>query len=73
MFRKTYIFLLLFILLNSCSLIYDQNKKNDKSKDDGKDSGINIKIYQDNKHYESNRILSSDFPVTYRAKPLKTF
>lgn len=70
MFRKTYI-LVLFMLLNSCSLIYDQSKQDGAM--NNKDTGINIKIYQENKHYESNRILSSDFPVTYRAKPLKTF
>ncbi len=72
MFKKVYI-LLLVISFSSCSLIYDQSKNDNMSKDDAKDSGISIDIYQQNKNYESNRILSSDFPVTYKAKPLKTF
>jgi hypothetical protein len=72
MFRKVSILLLFVLFTNSCSLIYDQSKQDD-AKNNDKDSGISIKIYQENKNYESNRILSSDFPVTYRAKPLKTF
>jgi len=72
LFKKAYI-LLLFVSLSSCSLIYDQSQNDNMSKSDVKNSGISLDVYQQNKHYESNRILSSDFPVTYKAKPLKTF
>ena len=54
-------------------MIYDQSKDENMAKDDGKTSGISLDVYQNNKNYESNRILSSDFPVTYKAKPLKKY
>ena len=72
MFKKVYI-LLLSVFLSSCSMIYDQSKDENMAKDDGKTSGISLDVYQNNKNYESNRILSSDFPVTYKAKPLKKY
>lgn len=53
--------------------MFDQSKDENMDKDDAKNSGISLDVYQNNKRYESNRILSSDFPVTYKAKALKKF
>jgi len=61
----------ILISMNACSLIYDQSQ--------GKGGNTEVKIdpklkyYEENKRYESNRIMASDFPVTYKARPLKQY
>ena len=74
LFTLTLVITLIMSSFSACSLLYDQSKdQNANSKQSKADTDFDFSVYEENKQYESNRIMSSDFPVTYRAKPLSTF
>jgi hypothetical protein len=56
------------------SLVFDQ-KKGDNNSFENKLDGFKkrFSMQGQKKEYETNRIFSNDFPVTYRAKLKKTF
>ena len=69
---------LLGLFLQGCSsLIFDQSaaktqaENSFESQINSLQSGISAQI--EKKDYETNRIFTNDFPVTYRAKPKASF
>ena len=69
--------LLSLFLLGCSSLIFDQSAAKTQS-DNSFESQINdlqsgISAQVEKKEYQTNRIFSNDFPVTYRAKPKASF
>lgn len=83
MLNRFFTILFIFVLsisISGClnSVIFDQNEAG--STDNANDFENQLQGFKrdfsmqnEKKEYETNRIFSNDFPVTYRAKEKKTF
>jgi hypothetical protein len=64
------------LIFSGClnSLIFEPNKNQGSSFENQLDSfKKGFSAQTEKKEYETNRIFSNDFPITYRAKAKKTF
>ena len=79
--RWSYLLIIVMsFLLQGClnNLVFDQNQIPQKATAQTFEKQIDdfqrgFSMQNEKKEYETNRIFSSDFPVTYRAKTKKTF